>query len=153
MSNADSVAQNTAANFGNYAIAAQSTVSLTSTGNAVISMPIISGGLTAGNSVVTSGGVIVRRITVQNPSANVAAGNIAIYTSNDGNTSNAVTTAVGTTLTNMTGTGTWQDLTIVAPFLANVVSGYNTQAFYVKVVTAVANATVDIRVYGDTVSF
>jgi len=90
---------------------------------------------------------------VQDPSGNVSTGNITIFTSNDGNTSNAVTTAAGTTLTSMTGTGTWQDLTIIAPFLANVVSGYNTQSFYVKVVTAVANATVDIRVYGDTVNF
>jgi len=153
MSNVDSVSQNTAANFGNYAIAAASNVSLTSTGNAVVSIPILSGGLTTGTSVASSGGVIVRRITVQDPSGNVSTGNITIFTSNDGNTSNAVTTAAGTTLTSMTGTGTWQDLTIIAPFLANVVSGYNTQSFYVKVVTAVANATVDIRVYGDTVNF
>jgi hypothetical protein len=153
MSNVDSVGQNTAVSFGNYAIAAVSTVSLTSTGNAVVSIPILTGGLTTGTSVASSGGVIVRRITVQNPSGNVSTGNITIFTSNDGNTSNAVTTAAGTTLTSMTGTGTWQDLTIIAPFLANVVSGYNTQSFYVKVVTAVANATVDIRVYGDTVNF
>jgi len=152
MSNVDSVGQNTGASFGNFALSSAIGVSLAATGNAVVSLPILSGGLTKGNSVVTSGSVIIRRITIQNPSANVSTGNITIYTSNDGNTSNAVTTSGGTLLTNMTATGTWQDLTIISPYLANAVSGYNTQALYVGVVANVA-ATVDIRVYGDVVSF
>ena len=148
MANPDSVSQNTAANFGNYAIASATGVSLATTGNAVVALPILTGGLTAGNSVATSGGVIVRRVTIQNPSGDVSTGNVTILSSNDGNTSNAVVAAV--TLSSLTGTGKFQDLAISGGNVA--VSGYNTQALYVKVGTAVSG-TVDIRVYGDTVNF
>ena len=111
-------------------------------------MPFLNGGLTAGASAANSGAVIVRRVTIQNPSTNVSAGNISILSSNDGNTSNAVVAAV--TLSSLTGTATFQDVAISG---GNVlVSGYNSQALFVKVNTAVAG-TVDIRVYGDTVSF
>ena len=89
MANPDSVGQNTPDSFGNYSIASAQGVSLAATGNAVVALPILKGGLTAGNSVATSGAVIVRRVTIQNPSANVATGNISILTSSDGNVSNA----------------------------------------------------------------
>ena len=148
MANPDSVGQNTADSFGNYAIASAQGVSLAVTGNAVVALPILKGGLTAGNSVATSGAVIVRRVTIQNPSANVSTGNITILSSNDGNTSNAVVAAV--TLSSLTGTGTFQDVAITGGNV--IVSGYNSQALFVKVGTAVAG-TVDIRVYGDTVNF
>ena len=148
MANPDAVGQNTPDSFGNYAIAQAQGVSLATTGNAVVALPILKGGLTAGNSVATSGGVIVRRVTIQNPSASVSTGNITILSSNDGNTSNAVVAAV--TLGSLTGTGTFQDVAISGGNV--IVSGYNTQALYVKVGTAVAG-TVDIRVYGDTVNF
>ena len=148
MANPDSVGQNTPDSFGSYAIAQAQGVSLATTGNAVVALPILRGGLTAGNSVATSGAVIVRRVTIQNPSANVGTGNITILSSNDGNTSNAVVAAV--TLSSLTGTGTFQDVAISGGNV--IVSGYNTQALYVKVGTAVAG-TVDIRVYGDTVNF
>ena len=148
MANPDSVSQKYSDSFGNFAIASAQGVSLATTGNAVVALPILSGGLTAGNSVATSGAVIVRRVTIQNPSGNVGTGNITILSSNDGNTSNAVVAAV--TLSSLTGTGTFQDLAISGGNV--VVSGYNTQALFVKVGTAVAG-TVDIRVYGDTVNF
>lgn len=148
MANPDSVGQNTPDSFGSYAIAQAQGVSLATTGNAVVALPILRGGLTAGNSVATSGAVIVRRVTIQNPSANVGTGNITILSSNDGNTSNAVVAAV--TLSSLTGTGTFQDVAISGGNV--IVSGYNTQALYVKVGTAVAG-TVDVRVYGDTVNF
>ena len=148
MANPDSVAQKYPDSFGNYSIAFAQGVSLATTGNAVVALPILSGGLTAGNSVATSGGVIVRRVTIQNPSGNVGTGNITILSSNDGNTSNAVVAAV--TLSSLTATGTFQDVAISGGNVA--VSGYNTQALYVKVGTAVSG-TVDIRVYGDTVNF
>jgi hypothetical protein len=152
MSSADSVAQNTAANFGNYALSSATAVSIGATGNAVVALPILSGGLTAGAAANSSGQVILRRITVQNPSGNVATANVSILTSNDGNASNAVVAA--TVLSNLTATTTYQDLTIASPYsTTTTLNGYTTQALFVKVNTAVANATVDIRVYGDTVSF
>ena len=148
MANPDSVGQNTSDSFGNYAIASAQGVSLAATGNAVVALPILKGGLTAGNSTANSGSVIVRRVTIQNPSTNVSTGNISILSSNDGNTSNAVVAAV--VLSSLTGTATFQDVAISG---GNVlVSGYNSQALFVKVNTAVAG-TVDIRVYGDTVNF
>jgi hypothetical protein len=149
MANPDAVGQNYPDSFGNYAVASAQAVSLATTGNAVVALPILKGGLTAGNSVATSGAVILRRVTVQNPSASVATGNITIFTSNDGNTSNIVANAV--TLSSLSGTGTFQDIPLTTG--GNViVSGYNSQALFVKVGTAVAG-TVDIRVYGDTVNF
>ena len=149
MANPDSVAQNTAAQFGNYAIASATAVPLGTTGNAVVALPILGGGLTAGNSTSTSGAVIVRRVTIQNPSGNVSAGNVSILSSNDGNTSNAVVAA--SLLSSLTAANTFQDMTISG---GNVIlNGYTTQALFVKVNTAVTNGTVDIRVYGDTVNF
>ena len=148
MANPDSVAQKYPDSFGNFAIASAQGVSLAATGNAVVALPILKGGLTAGNSVATSGAVIVRRVTIQNPSGNVGTGNISILSSNDGNTSNAVVAAV--TLSSLTGTGTFQDVAISG---GNVlVSGYNSQALFLKVNSNVAG-TVDIKVYGDTVNF
>ena len=148
MANPDSVAQNTAANFGNYSIASATAVPLGTTGNAVVALPILGGGLTVGGNAATSGSVIVRRVTIQNPSGNVSTGNVSILTSNDGNASNAIVAAAA--LSSLTGTGTFQDMTIAG---GNVlVSGVTTQALYVKVNTAVSG-TVDIRVYGDTVNF
>jgi len=69
MANPDSVAQNYPSSFGNYAIATASSVPVGSTGNAVVALPILSGGLTNSGNAVSSGGVIIRRVTVQNPSA------------------------------------------------------------------------------------
>ena len=148
MANPDSLAQQTAAVIGNYAVASATAVPLGTTGNAVVALPILTGGLTVGGNAATSGSVIVRRVTIQNPSGNVATGNVSILTSNDGNTSNAIVAAAA--LSSLTGTGTFQDMTIAG---GNVlVSGATTQALYVKVGTAVSG-TVDIRVYGDTVNF
>jgi hypothetical protein len=152
MANPDSVSQRYADSFGNYAIASASAVSLATTGNAVVALPILVGGLTQGNAIVNSGGVILRRVTVQNPGGNVAAGNITILTSSDGNTSNAVVAAV--TLGNLTTTGTYQDLTIASPYsTTTALSGLTVQALFVKVNATSTNGTVDIRVYGDTVNF
>ena len=148
MANPDSVGQNYSNSFGSYAIASAEGVSLATTGNAVVALPILKGGLTAGNAVSTSGAVIVRRVTIQNPSGNVGTGNISILSSNDGNTSNAVVAAV--TLSSLTATGTFQDVAISGGNV--IVSGYNSQALFVKVNSNVAG-TVDIRVYGDTVNF
>jgi hypothetical protein len=110
----------------------------------------LGGGLTKGAATANSGSVIVRRISVVNPSGSVASANISITTSNDGNISNAI---VGNTvLSSVSGVNTFQDLTITGGNV--VVSGYNTQALYVNVNTVAGNAnTVDIRVYGDVVSF
>jgi hypothetical protein len=152
MANPDSVGQNTPISFGNYAIATASTVPIGSTGNAVVSLPILVGGITNSGNVAGSGGVIVRRVTVQNPSGNIGTANVSILTSSDGNASNAVVAA--TVLSNLTAVGTYQDLTIASPYsTTTALTGNITQALYVKVNTAVANATVDIRIYGDTVSF
>jgi len=152
MANPDSVAQNYPSSFGNYAIATASSVPVGSTGNVVVALPILSGGLTNSGNAVSSGGVIIRRVTVQNPSGNVGTANVSILTSSDGNASNAVVAA--TVLSNLTATGTYQDLTIASPYsTTTALTGNITQALFVKVNTAVANATVDIRVYGDTVSF
>mgnify|MGYP003336640365 CR=1 FL=1 len=152
MANPDSVAQLYPTSFGNFALASASAVPLGATGNAVVALPILTGGLTNSGSTTGSGQVIIRRVTIQNPNTNVNTANVAILTSSDGNTSNAVVASV--VLANLTATNTYQDLTIASPYsTTTTITGNQTQALYVLVNTAVANAAVDIRVYGDTVSF
>jgi len=80
----------------------------------------------------------------------VAAANVTILTSNDGNTANSVTTNVGQTLANISGANTWQDLTLVA---ATASTAYTANALFVKVGVGVTNAAVNISVFGDVISF
>jgi len=152
MANPDSVSQLYGSSFGSFAVANAVTVSVGSTGNAVVALPILSGGVTVGSTAASSGGVIIRRVTVQNPSGNIGTANIAILTSNDGNASNAVVSNV--VLSNLTAAGTYQDLTVASPYsTTTVLTGNVSQALYVKVNTAVSGGTLDIRVYGDVVTF
>lgn len=149
MSSADSVGQNTQDNFGSYRMAFAQGQSLATTGNAVITLPILGGGIGGGS-------FILRRIVVSNPSntaggsvPNMSTANVTVFTSNDANTSNAVTTSAGQTLGNVTAANTWQDLTLAA---GAATTAYTANTLFVKVGTAVANAAVNIGVYGDVVS-
>ena len=154
MAQADSVAQLTGASFGNYALATAVGVSLATTGNAVVVLPILSGGLTAGNATTNSGQIIVRRITVQNANKDVSTANIAVTISSTGNVAAANAVVANVVLTNLTAGTAYQDLTIAGGFAANTtVNGFTNQALFVNVNTAVAAGTVDIRVYGEVVSF
>jgi len=150
MSNTDSVGQLTLDSFGNGKLTNIKSTQLNTAGNAVISMPILRGGLTNGGAVANSGGVIIRRITVQNPTGTVASAYVSISATNDGG--NVIVANVA--LSTVSSTGKYQDLTIASPYTANVVSGSVTQALYVNVNVASGNAnTVEIAVYGDVVSF
>jgi len=153
MANPDSVSQYYLDSFGNGRIGVVQATQLNTAANATIAIPLLSGGLTNAGATAGSGSVIVRRITVQNPSGSVSSANVSITTSNDGNISNAVVANV--VLSNLTAAGKWQDLTIAGAYGANTaVTGFQTQALYVNINTASGNAnTVDIRVYGDVVSF
>jgi hypothetical protein len=153
MANPEAVAQNTQDFFGNFRLAFAPGQSIASTGNAVVALPVLGGGI---GSPYGNGSYIIRRITVTNPSnsaggsvPSMAAANVTILTSNDGNTSNAVTTAVGQTLGNVTAANTWQDLTLIA---AAATTAYAVPTLFVKVGTAVANSAVNITVWGDIVS-
>ena len=150
MSNADSVAQLTLDSFGNGKLTSIKATQLNTAGNAIISMPILRGGLTNGGAVANSGGVIIRRITVQNPTGTVASAYVSISATNDGG--NVIVANVA--LSTVSSTGKYQDLTIASPYTANMVSGSVTQALYVNVNVVSGNAnTVEIAVYGDVVSF
>ena len=105
-----------------------------------------------GNAVATlaqnnNSSFIVRRITVANATGSVAAANVTILTTSDGNTSNAVSNAA--TLTTVTGATKFQDLPLSTGAASTVYSG----SLYVYVGTAAAaNNAVDITVYGDVVT-
>ena len=150
MANPESVAQFYLDGFGQARIGIAQGVTLNTAANAVVAIPLLGGGMTAGGAVANSGGVIIRRVTVMNPSGTVAGANVSITTSNDGNISNAV---VGNTvLSSVSGTGKFQDLAITGGNV--VVSGFTTQALYVNVNNIAANTnTVDFRVYGDVITF
>lgn len=150
MSNINHLAGDNRSVSGTIRLAGVQSTTLNTTGNAVIAMPILGGGLTVGANVASSGSVILRRVTVMNPSGTVAAANVSITTSNDGNVSNAV--VAGTLLSSLTGTATFQDLPITGGNV--VVSGFTTPTLYVNINTASGNTnTAEIRVYGDVVSF
>ena len=149
MSSTNAVSMEQQDSFGNYRLVSISGQTLVTTGNAVVALPILGGGIGGGS-------YILRRITVGNPS-NIAGGsvmnmntaNITIITSSDGNTSNAVTTAAGQTLANVTAANTWQDLTLVA---GAATTAYTANTLFVKVGVGVTNAAVNISVFGDVVS-
>jgi hypothetical protein len=150
MATADAVGNLYFDSFGNARIATVTATQLNTSGNAVIAIPLLGGGLTAGLGTANSGGIIIRRVTVMNPTGTVALANVSITTSNDGNISNAVVGNV--VFASVSGTVKFQDLAIVGGNVA--VSGFTTQALYVNVNTASGNAnTVDIKVYGDVISF
>ena len=157
MANPDSVGQFTLDSFGNGRIAVSQQTTFNTTGNATVTgikLPLLNGGLTNANATVGSGGVIVRRITVNNPVGNIANVVISVTTSSDGNISNAV--VANSTLTNLTGAGTYQDLTIASPYnSSSAITGFTTQALYVNVNTGSGNVsnTATVAVYGDVVSF
>lgn len=151
MASADAVGSNLPDSFGTYAIARVSGASLATAGNAVVAIPFFQGGLTNGNALAGSGQVIIRRVTVQNANASASLANVNITTTNDGNTSNAVVATVS--LANLTAVNRFQDLTVASPYaLTTTVNGANTSALYLNVTNA-ASAIVDIRIYGDSVSF
>jgi hypothetical protein len=150
MANPESVAQFTLDSFSNGRIAVIRATPLNTGGNAVIALPLLSGGLTNGGAVANSGGVIIRRVTIQNPSGNVAAANISISATND----NANVIVSNVVLSTLSTTGKYQDLTPAAPYTNTAVSGVVAQSLYVNINTPSGNAnTVDICVYGDIVSF
>ena len=150
MANPDSVGQLYLDSFGQGRIATVSATMLNTAGNAVVALPFLTGGLTKGAATANSGSVIIRRITVCNPSGSIASANVSITTSNDGNISNAV--VANTVLSSVSGVNTFQDLAVVGGNAC--VSGYTTQALYVNINTVAGNNnTVDVRVFGDVVSF
>ena len=121
--------------FGNFALSNAQPIYLGATGNAVATLA------TVGSTY------IVRRVTVAGASGSVALANVTILTSNDGNTSNAVTNAAA--LTTVTGSTKFQDLPLSTAAASTV---YSTPMYVYVGTAAAANNSVEITVYGDVVS-
>lgn len=147
MANPDAVAQNTQDSFGNYRIA-QAYASANAVANAVVSLPILSGGMQG------SGNIAIRRITVSG-AANIAGGTVqslantyvTIGTTSDG--ANLVTSNVA--LSNVINNTTYQDITLVA---AAANTCYQVNSLFVNITAgAVANHQFRVNVYGDVFSF
>ena len=146
MANPDSVGQNTQDNFSNYLLGRVRATQLNTSGNAVITIPILNGGLTNGGATANSGGVIVRRVTIQNPSGAVSSAYLSVGFTNAG----ANLVVANSAVSSISGVGTFQDMTTTATF----VSGNVSSCMYVNVNTASGNSnTVDILVWGDVVNF
>ena len=109
MANPDAVAQLYLDSFGNSRLGVATAVSLATTANAVATIPLVVGGLTNSGNVTSSGSVIVRRVTISNPSASSNNAYVTITTSSDANASNAIVSSV--VLANITAAGRYQDLT------------------------------------------
>lgn len=123
-------------NFGSFSIVNVKAASIGTTGNAAVTLPV-----QAGSSY------IVRRIVVANASGNIAAANVVILTSNDGNSSNAISNV--TVLSSITAATKYQDVPLASGASSDV---YSAAALFLKINTAVANATCDIQIYGDIVT-
>lgn len=134
--NANCVGNRYPDSFGNFVLGNAQTLSLGSTGNAVVTIPI-----NAGTSY------IIRRITVSNANGSINTANVVVLTSSDGNASNAVSNV--TVLSSVTSNSTFQDLGLATAAATNV---YTAGALYVKVNTAVTNGTCEIIVFGDVVN-
>ena len=150
MANPDSVGQNTQDSFSNYRLGIIRGTALNTAANAVITIPFLSGGLTNSGSTATSGEVIVRRITVQNPSGSLASANISFGLTNDGG--NLIT--ANTVISSVSAVGKFQDISVVSAYQTTAITGNITQCLYVNINTASGNAnTADIVVWGDAVTF
>lgn len=150
MASNDAVAQLYLDSFGQGRLATISATTFNTSGNAVVALPILGGGLTNSGSAATSGAVIIRRVSVMNPSGSLSSAYISITTSNDGNASNAIVSNAA--LSSITATNTFQDMTVVGGNV--VVNGNVTSALYVNVNVVAGNTnTAEIRVYGDVVKF
>lgn len=155
MASPDSVGQYYQDSFGSFRLGYATGVSLAATGNAVVTIPILNGGI---GPNFGNGSYIIRRITVTNPGntaggavPSLATANVTVLTSNDGNTSNAVTTSGGQVLGNVTGVRTWQDLTLAS---GAATTAYNAPALFVAMnANTVANSSVSVSVWGDVVQF
>jgi hypothetical protein len=150
MANPDAVGQNTQDSFSNFRLGVVRGTSLNTSGNGAVTnivIPLLNGGLTNSGAVLGSGGVIVRRVTIQNPNGSVASANISVSSTNNG----ANLVAANTVISSVSAVGTFQDIT---PSPAVFVSGNTTSCLYVNVNTVSGNAnTVDIVVWGDVVNF
>jgi len=150
MANADSVSQFYLDSFGQARIGIVSSTPLNTAGNAVVTIPLLSGGLTNSTTAGASGAVIIRRVSVMNPSGSMSSTYVSITTSNDGNASNAIVSNAA--LSSITGVNTFQDMTVAGGNV--VVNGNTTSALYVNVNVVAGNSnTAEIRVYGDVVRF
>jgi len=153
MANPDAVGQLNLDSFSNGRIGIIRATTLNTSGNGAttnITIPLLGGGLTNGGAVANSGGVIIRRITVQSPSGSVASANISISATADG--ANLVT--ANTVISSVNAAGQYQDINVAAPYTTKVVSGSVTQCLYVNINTVASNSnTADIVVWGDVVSF
>lgn len=150
MANPDAVGQATQDSFSNFRLGMVRGTSLNTSGNGAVTnivIPLLNGGLTNAGAVLGSGGVIVRRVTIQNPNGSVASANISVSSTNNG----ANLVAANTVISSVSAVGTFQDIT---PSPAVFVSGNTTSCLYVNVNTVSGNAnTVDIVVWGDVVNF
>jgi len=134
--NSNHVGSNWPDHFGRFRLAVVRGVSLANTGNTVANLTISQG---------TE--YIVRQITVMNPSGSVASANVAVLSSSDGNTSNAISNNV--VISSVSAAHTWQDLGLAT---AAATTSYTAGQLYLLVNTASGNSnTVDIAVYGDVV--
>lgn len=149
MANNNRVGDRTAESFGYFKIASARGVNIAATGNAIVAMPILDGGLTASGANTSSGVAIVRRITIGNYTAgNLAVANVSVGWTNDGG--NLVANAQ--ILSSITTNNMFQDLTISPIGNNTFVNGNVSSVLYFNMVAnAVASGTVDVVVTGQVI--
>lgn len=149
MASMNNLAASTPQDIGSYAVGTVQGVSLGTAANAVIAIPMLSGGLTQSGNTTTSGSVILRRVTVRNPNGNVSGTSVSIGQTNDGG--NLVVNA--SALTTLTAVNKYQDLPLSATANTTCVNGNISSTLYLNVTAgATANGYVDVYIFGDVVN-
>lgn len=148
MASDNHVASRTPLSFGAYNVGVARGVSLGATGNAVVAIPLLGGGLTGSGSSTTSGVVALRKITIGNyTGGNLSTVNVSVGYTNDG--ANLVANAQ--ILSSITANNQFQDLTLSATGNNTFMNGNVSSTLFLNLVAnAVANATVDVVVQGST---
>ncbi len=153
MANDNHVGARTARHWQYYRLGLASSVPLGVSGNAIATIAIMDGGVTAN----IGGNYIVRRITVRNSSGSVAAANISV----SGPISGQITNSQG--LAAISAANMYQDCSLVTSYIGagnvsvNVTVPATTtmlqdQFFNVNVLAAAAaNNTVDVAIFGELV--
>lgn len=147
MANTNNLASYNQVSVSNWLLGSASGVALGVAANAIVTIPILSGGVT-GN--VAGGNYIVRRITARNPSGAVTTANVVIASPSLGPIAQQG-------MANLTATGKFVDFIFNSVAAGNVATaspainqGLPDNFLYVNIqAAAAANNTVDIAVFGE----
>lgn len=136
------VAKLLGSNFGNFLLASVRAIPVSSTGDVIIPPALVAGiGIQADSYRVRR--IVARQGLVSGVTGDVSSVNLAIWDGAGGTGNNLVANGA---LTGLTGTTKYFELTLTATANNTVITS---NTLYVNVGTSLANATIELDIYGD----